>query len=148
MAGLRIGWLATKDKQLMQKFCAVKDYITICSSAPSEVLALMGLRAKDVLINRSLTIIKDNLVILDNFFNTYQHLFSWHRPNAGPIGFARLLHNQLITEFARDVVDKQGVMILPSSVYDYGESHFRIGFGRKDMPEVLSKFEDYIKKYL
>ena len=45
MAGLRIGWLASHDRALLGRIAALKDYTTICSSAPSEILALMALRA-------------------------------------------------------------------------------------------------------
>lgn len=41
MPGLRIGWLALRDKELFQKLADYKDYTTICSSAPSEILSIM-----------------------------------------------------------------------------------------------------------
>lgn len=41
MPGLRIGWLALRDKELYQKIADYKDYTTICSSAPSEILSIM-----------------------------------------------------------------------------------------------------------
>ena len=37
MPGLRIGWVAMQDQELLQKVLQLKDYTTICSSAPSEV---------------------------------------------------------------------------------------------------------------
>src|SRR5436189_183752 len=37
MAGLRIGWVATQDRDLLARLAAFKDYTTICSSAPSEI---------------------------------------------------------------------------------------------------------------
>ncbi len=53
LAGLRIGWLATRDRDLLARCAAFKDYTTICSSAPSEILALIGLRARDRVLARS-----------------------------------------------------------------------------------------------
>ena len=47
MAGLRIGWLATRDRDLLARCASFKDYTTICASAPSEILALIGLRPRD-----------------------------------------------------------------------------------------------------
>ncbi len=47
LAGLRIGWLATRDRDLLARIARFKDYTTICSSAPSEILAIIGLRARD-----------------------------------------------------------------------------------------------------
>ena len=37
MPGIRIGWLAVKDAELMRNLQSLHDYSTICSSAPSEV---------------------------------------------------------------------------------------------------------------
>eukprot|EP00878_Enallax_costatus_P039623 GHUV01045483.1.p1 GENE.GHUV01045483.1~~GHUV01045483.1.p1 ORF type:complete len:278 (+),score=70.51 GHUV01045483.1:92-925(+) len=37
LPGLRVGWVACRDQQLMQQVLMLKDYTTICSSAPSEV---------------------------------------------------------------------------------------------------------------
>lgn len=37
LPGLRIGWLASHDKGLLERVCELKDYTTICCSAPSEV---------------------------------------------------------------------------------------------------------------
>ena len=53
LAGLRIGWLAAHDQGLLERCKAIKDYTTICSSAPSEVLALIALRARDDLLREA-----------------------------------------------------------------------------------------------
>jgi aspartate/methionine/tyrosine aminotransferase len=146
LAGLRIGWLATQDKSLMEKFTTYKDYTTICSSAPSELLAIIALRAKSTILSRTLEIVNKNLSILDAFFEKYKDLFTWHKPNAGPIGFPQLRKGSAF-EFCEDLVAKKGVMILPSSVYGYEVQAFRIGFGRRNMPEALKLFEEYLTNH-
>ena len=47
LPGLRVGWLATRDAGLLAAIAAFKDFTTICGSAPSELLALMGLRDRE-----------------------------------------------------------------------------------------------------
>lgn len=47
LAGLRIGWLATRDPHFLKEVGSYKLYTSICNSAPSEILAIMALRAKD-----------------------------------------------------------------------------------------------------
>lgn len=37
LPGLRVGWIASQAQQVLQQVLALKDYTTICSSAPSEV---------------------------------------------------------------------------------------------------------------
>ena len=47
-----------------------------------------------------------------------------------------------------DLLKKKGVLLLPSTLYDFDDKHFRIGFGRKNMPKALRKFEGYINENL
>lgn len=145
LAGLRIGWLVTKNKDFLRDFSEFKDYTTICSSAPSEILALMALRVKDLIIKRNLAIIKYNLKLLDGFFSEQAKIFRWSKPKAGTIAFPELLLPQKIEAFSADLMAKKGVMLLPASVYDYPGNHFRVGFGRKNMGKALEKLEDYLK---
>src|SRR5204863_2501789 len=68
LAGLRIGWIATRDRAIFSRLASLKDYTTICNSAPSEILALIALRAKDRVLERSRGIVRANLELLDGFF--------------------------------------------------------------------------------
>lgn len=144
MAGARIGWLVTRDRDLYAKMAAFKDYTTICSSAPSEILSLIALRAKDAIIARHLERIKRNLGLLDSFFGEYQHLFEWTRPKAGTIGFPRLKGEQSAAQFCQQVIEEANIMLLPSTVYDYDDRHFRLGFGRENMPQALERLRGFL----
>ena len=143
LAGLRIGWIATEDPDLYQKISHLKDYTTICNSAPSEFLAELALRHREKLTARNLEIITWNLALLDGFFGRYEDQFSWIKPKAGPIAFPQLIGRD-VNEFCRQLVSDQGVMLLPGTVYDHPENHFRIGFGRQNMPEALVRLEEFI----
>jgi aspartate/methionine/tyrosine aminotransferase len=145
LPGLRIGWLTTKNRYLMEKFSLYKDYTSICNSAPSEILAIIGLSSKDKILHRNLDIIKNNLTLLDDFFNKYSDIFEWRKPKAGPIAFPKLKMDIPIEDFCLDLVNKKGVMLLPSDVYNYKYNNFRIGFARKNMSEALNKLKDYLQ---
>jgi len=145
LAGLRIGWLATQNDELMNRFFSFKDYTTICNSAPSEVLALIALCHKENLINYHLTTIYRNLALLDNFFMRNKQLISWNKPTAGTIGFAKLHTEMSSFEFCEQLVKQTGIMLVPSEMFDYNTKYVRIGFGRVDMPETLEKFEEYLQ---
>ena len=146
LPGLRMGWLITKNKELLEQFTTFKDYTSTCSSAPSEILALMGLRAKADILTRNLNIIRSNLTILEPFFERYAELFEWRRPTAGPIGFPKLKGHQSSSDFCADLVKKKGVLLLPANIYDFDSNHFRIGFARKNMPEALEKLEEFLRE--
>jgi aspartate/methionine/tyrosine aminotransferase len=149
MAGLRIGWLATRDRDVLERCARFKDYTTICSSAPSEVLALIGLRARASVLARSRSIVADNLVALDTFFDAWSDRFTWVRPRAGSVGFPRLtVPGVSIDDWAAGLVEAEGVLLLPGSQFDYGGNHFRLGFGRADLPIALERLERHAERTL
>jgi aspartate/methionine/tyrosine aminotransferase len=149
MAGLRIGWLATRDRDVLARCATFKDYTTICSSAPSEVLALIGLRARDAVLARSRGIVDANLPILDGFFEEWSDRFSWVRPRGGSIGFPRLtVPGVSIDDWAAGLVEAEGVLLVPGSQFGYGGNHFRLGFGRTDLPVALERLERYAARTL
>jgi len=149
MAGLRIGWLATRDRDVLERCARFKDYTTICSSAPSEVLALIGLRARETVLARSRSIVADNLVALDTFFDAWSDRFTWVRPRAGSVGFPRLtVPGVSIDAWAAGLVEAEGVLLLPGSQFDYGGNHFRLGFGRADLPIALERLERHADRTL
>jgi len=145
LAGLRIGWVATKNRDLYAKIASLKDYTTICNSAPSEFLAEVAIRNRATLANRNLEIIKNNLAIVDNLFSRHSSLFTWHRPRAGSMGFPKLLKGD-VEAFCDDLVKKAGVLLLPGSVYDDTHNHFRLGLGRKNLPQAVERLEDYLSE--
>jgi aspartate/methionine/tyrosine aminotransferase len=144
MAGLRIGWLATRDRDVLARCAAFKDYTTICSSAPSEILALIGLRARETVLARSRAIVADNMGRLDAFFAAHGDRFSWVRPRGGSIGFPRLLDDEPIDAFAARLVETEGVLLLPGSQFGHPGNHFRIGFGREGLPKALARLEAFL----
>jgi aspartate/methionine/tyrosine aminotransferase len=149
MAGLRIGWLATHDRDLLARLMAFKDYTTICSSAPSEILSIIALRAKSQVLARSRGIIAANLELVDAFFDDWADRFTWVRPRAGSIGFARLtVPGVRIDDWAAQLVQAEGVLLAPGSVFEYPGNHFRLGFGRTDLPEALGRVEAFAERTL
>jgi aspartate/methionine/tyrosine aminotransferase len=149
MAGLRVGWLATHDRDLLARCASFKDYTTICASAPSEILAIIGLRARDQVLGRSRSIVATNLERLDAFFEAWSDRFSWVRPRAGSVGFPRLsVPGVAIDEWAAGLVETEGVLLLPGSTFGYGGNHFRLGFGRTDLPVALERLEAYADRTL
>lgn len=144
LPGLRIGWIATRDADMLQKLAQYKDFITICNSAPSEFLATVALRHHGTLAERSRAIIRQNLDLLDRFFARYPALFVWQRPRSSATAFPRLRDSRGAERFALEVVEGCGVLLLPSTAYGYGDSHFRVGFGRANMAEAVVVLERFL----
>ena len=68
LPGLRIGWIASQDLQLLDKMEKMKHYLSICNSSPSEFLAVVALKSGEQILSRNRKIIEDNLKLLNPFF--------------------------------------------------------------------------------
>jgi aspartate/methionine/tyrosine aminotransferase len=143
LAGLRIGWIATRDDALRSRLAALKDYTTICNAGPSEILALIAIRARARVLERTLDIVRANLSLLDGFFAGHGDRFQWVRPRAGSVCFPKLLADDA-DRFAAALVERHGVLLLPGSQFGYPGNHFRLGYGRKDMRAGLERLEEFI----
>jgi aspartate/methionine/tyrosine aminotransferase len=141
LAGLRIGWVACRDREVIQRISSLKDYTTICNSAPSEVLALIALRAREHVLDRSLGIIRENLRALDPFFHRWSGALEWVRPAAGAVGFPRFLGATDVARLASRLREEAGLLILPGTLFDFAGAHFRLGFGRTDFSNGLDRLD-------
>lgn len=145
LAGLRIGWIATKNRKVYEKMASLKDYTTICNSAPSEFLAEIAMRNRKKLAERNLDIIGQNLKVIDDLFTRYASQFTWIRPRAGSMAFPRYLGGN-VEKFCDELVKKAGVLLLPGTMYDDSHNHFRLGLGRKNLPQAVERLEQFLSR--
>ena len=148
LPGLRIGWVATRDHNILEQMRLLKDYTTICSSAPSEILGIMAVRSRENIIARQMTRIRKNIEMLDDFFSKYSDCMCWNPPLGGSICFPRISLTDDTSEFCETLIRETGIMLVPSNVFQYGNHHVRIGFGREDFPEIIERFSTYIDSHL
>jgi aspartate/methionine/tyrosine aminotransferase len=139
LPGLRIGWLATHERDLLTRCLVLKDYTTICNSAPSEVLAIIALEAQEQIVARNLAIIQRNLTLCKRFFVKHNQHVVWIAPQAGSVAFPRWVGAGTVEEFCQRALDERGVMIVPGSIFDAPGDHFRVGLGRVNLGEVLGR---------
>lgn len=140
LAGLRIGWIATRDAALLARVARLKDYTTICSSAPSEVLALMALRARGQVLDRSREIVRRNLKLAAGFVVRFGSEIEWVPPLAGSTAFPRFVRRDA-GDVAQALIDREGVLLLPGALFAADPRHFRLGLGRRDLPMALDALE-------
>jgi aspartate/methionine/tyrosine aminotransferase len=148
LPGLRIGWVAARETGTLAKMAQLKDYTTICSSAPGEILALIALRNRERIVSEQSKRLHRNLDLLRGFIEDRGDLFAWNPPGGGSICFPRMLNVEDAQAFCERLVAEAGILLAPSSLFQYGGKHVRVGFGREDLPEVLSKFGDYLDNNL
>ena len=140
LAGLRIGWLATRNKALLDKVVRLKDYTTICSSAPSEVLSIIALRARDRVLARSRAIVSANVAHARRFMTTHADTIEWTPPRAGSVAFPRFLHRDA-EEVSGELAEHHSALLIPGRVFGAEPAYFRLGLGRRDLREALERLE-------
>ncbi len=148
LPGLRIGWLATRDQQAFEAFKVYKDYTTICASAPSEILATIGLRNGERIAGRNREIIRENKSLAHEMFRKYPQVFKWHESGGSSIGFHRLQLPISIDDFCHELVTEKEVLLAPGRMFEVPTNHFRMGYGRLNFPQGLALLEEYIQKYV
>ncbi|WP_324752659.1 pyridoxal phosphate-dependent aminotransferase [Roseovarius sp. Pro17] len=151
LPGLRIGWIACQDRDVLSRMERMKHYLSICNSGPSEHLARIALKARDRLLARNNAIVDENLPKWDAFFARHPDLFEWQRPQGSCMGYPRYLGPEGVEEFARRLVEESGVLVLPSTIYrsELGETpqnRFRIGFGRTGLDAGLAAMDANIMR--
>ena len=144
LPGLRTGWIACRDDALRDAIVAVKLYTTICSSGPSELLAAVGLRNREPLVERNRRLVLENLALADRFVEAHADLVEWVRPNASPIGFPRLDVPDT-QAFCEQLAAEAGVLLLPGEVYDE-PGHVRFGLGRRGTAEAFARLADFVAR--
>ena len=149
LPGLRIGWIACADTELLQRMEKVKHYLSICNSAPSERLALIALKNRERILARNCQIIDENLLKLNAFFARHSGLFEWRISDGSCMAFPRYLGADGVELFTQRLVQEAGVLLLPGSIYASSltptpTDRFRIGFGRRGIDEGLAAMDDYL----
>jgi len=151
LPGLRIGWLACRDRDFLLQCERYKHFLSICNSGPSEVLAEVALKASTPILDRNRAIVRKNVGLLNQFFADFPELFDWQEPDGSCVAFVRYRGPDGVEAFTQRLVEESGVLLLPSSVYrsDLGPvpaDRFRIGFGRSAMPSGLDVMRDWLMR--
>ncbi len=145
LPGLRIGWIATKKKELYSKVAHMKDYTTICSSAPSEHLAMIALRHRDYFIGRSRDIMRSNIDYATGVFEDIEDILQWNEPSGSSVAFPCFRIDVSASEISRELVKKHDLLMLPGKLFDYDDRYFRLGFGRKNFKDALYSLKKYLE---
>ncbi|MFN8607304.1 MAG: aminotransferase class I/II-fold pyridoxal phosphate-dependent enzyme [Vulcanimicrobiota bacterium] len=144
LPGLRIGWIACQDRQLLERMLEVKLYLSICNSAPSEYLACRALARGPQILERNRQLTAANLALWDEFFASREQLFQWKAPEGGCVAFPGYRGSQGVESWCQKVLQAGGCLFLPASIYRSSlgpvpPDRFRLGYGRRGLQAGLAE---------
>ena len=150
LPGLRVGWVACQDAELIGRVVRFRQYLSVCGAGPSEVLANIALKAGEAITRRNRDIAAANLAVLSGFLARHEALFDWRLPDAGVVGYVRYSGADGVERFVARIAEAAGILLLPTSVFRSDlaalpADRFRIGFGRTSFPAGLAALEAAIR---
>jgi hypothetical protein len=150
LAGLRVGWLASRDRTLLERLERRKHYTSICNSSPGEFLTTLALRHGEAIQARNRAIIQHNLPLFDAFFARWPTLFEWEHPQGGCICFPRYKGAEGVEAFCQALVEQEGVFFAPASLFrsslaETPKDRFRVGVGRSNPEPALAACQRFLE---
>ena len=134
LAGARVGWIASRDSQLMAQLLNYRYWTSLCTSALSEIVALAALRAAPTLILRARQLVDANTRLAQQLIDKHSDLLEWVPPRGGTTAFPRIKSGSAAA-LSDWLVNVHGILLAPSPVFPALGEHLRVGLGRKSFPE-------------
>lgn len=159
LAGIRVGWVASPSRELIEQLATARDYTTISVSQLDDQVARYALHpsVRPGLLSRNLELAVRNLALLSQFINAHSSQVSWVKPTAGTTAFIRFSCDKYgvdpvdDVQFCRDVLEKTKVMLVPGSKC-FGHGHAFKGYVRMGyvcetavLEESLTRLNGYLK---
>lgn len=159
LAGLRVGWVASRDPSIIKAIAQARDYTTISVSQLDDAVASYALSPAVLpsLLERNIQLARTNLGLLSDFVTKYSGICSWVRPTAGTtalIQFKKKGEPVKDGEFVVNLLEKTKVLVMPGSVcFGKGEDFrgaVRVGYvcHTDVLREGLENLGRYVENYL
>jgi aspartate/methionine/tyrosine aminotransferase len=135
LPGIRIGWLITRDKSLMETFLAAKEQIFICNSVVDEEIADQFLAKKEHLFPKIQTHIRTNFDVVKAWIEKENHL-QWVEPKGGCVCFPKISADINVDNFYRILNENYKTYVGPGHWFEMDRRYLRIGYAWPEKQEV------------
>lgn len=157
LAGIRVGWIASRDESIIEALASARDYTNISVSQIDDAVASYALSSSVIhgLLKRNIGLAKTNLALLEEWIEEHREVVSWVKPTSGTTAFILFERERRAVDdekFCLDLLDKTKVMIMPGSKCFGGGKEFkgyvRVGYVCETdvLREALKRMGEYVKK--
>jgi len=143
LAGIRVGWVISRNEALLDRLLAFKTQGSICTSIVDEQLASLALRYHDKIVERNNQIIHSNYNAFQQFVTEYAEFISWCPPQAGILSVAHIKTNAPIETWSFQLAKHFQVLVLPACLFGLEGNYVRIGLGQLDFEPQLKKLANF-----
>ena len=145
LGGLRIGWLATRSRDLLKRAREYRYYTTEMTNTPCQLLAAQAMKHHKEILTRNRKRIIQNLEQLRAFCLRHKQYLELNPPQAGPMAVVEQTTSLTSTEFCQHLLDEQRVMLVPGEVMGISDRLLRVGLGRDGFSDGLSRLETFLQ---
>lgn len=142
--GLRLGWIATRSPELMNRLLAYRHFTSTCSNLPCQWIANELMDKRTVIMRRNNDIVRRNAALLEEFVQRHAGLFTYVPPKGATMAYVKLLGKQGAMDFCMEILEHTGVLIVPSSVLENSDEYLRIGLCRESFPTCIRLVSEYL----
>ena len=130
LPGIRIGWLATRNENLLQDVLAVREQVSIANTAVGEEIAFRVLKKKETFLRRAEDHIRNNFYRVQTWMET-QEALEWIEPEAGVVCLPRIRKGirQDPETIYRTLAEKHKTFVIPGRCFELDNRFFRLGYG-------------------
>ena len=145
LAGLRLGWIATHDADVIRACMSHRDYNHISCGVFDEAVAGIALAHAETLLERNRGIIRENLAVLDAWMQSEPRL-RYTKPRAGTTALIYYDYDVPSYEFCEQMYRQTGAFVTPGDCFETPHS-FRLGYASdlQTLKDGLQAISDYLR---
>lgn len=131
LPGIRIGWLATRARAVLEGVLAVREQVTITNTALGEAIAIAVLGRREELLRKAVDHVAANLEIVAAWMARQTRL-EWVRPEGGVVALPRIAPATPALDpeaLYRTLAEDHQVFVVPGRCFEVDNRFFRLGFG-------------------
>lgn len=146
LAGIRLGWIATHDRELMQSFLHHRDYNLVSCGFIDEWVGALAIQHADIILERNRGLVRKNLAILDNWIQSEPKV-SYVKPKAGTTALVYYEYEKASRSLAHDMYHETGAFVTPGDCFEE-EYSLRIGYAgdTDELKKGLDAISVYFRK--
>lgn len=145
MGGLRIGWLATRCRDVLDRAREYRYYTTEMTNTPCQMLATEAMRKRDEILSRNRSLIAANVESLRSFGSEHDKHLVLHPPMAGTMALVQQTTTMTSREFCQRLLDDQRVFLVPGESMGMSDRLLRFGCGRADFSDGLERLGCFLR---
>ena len=132
VAGIRLGWIASRDKSVIQGCLVRRDFNMISVGVVDDMIAQYVLQNKETIMQRNYKLCIQNLEILDSAIEKSNGKLEYVKPMAGTTAFVKVNSKNVTStmQMCLDLVKNESVLAIPGETFDY-PGFLRIGFANR-----------------